>query len=220
MPTGSPASPPQHDSPRHDSAAATLEAPAPVAKPLARWAFLLSPRWLLGLGAASLLIQGGAYYWFHKRTAEAPPAVGREMKLGSFEYGRFNTREKQFQRGRFDLSVRLVENLGTSQRRQLEHQEQRFQQAVEETMRRARAADFNDPRFIRLRNHIQQRLNDELGFDWADEVMVNNPMVERPKDEAAASPADPAAGDDTNGSTDTQAPAAEPPAKSDSPSDR
>jgi hypothetical protein len=39
-------------------------------------------------------------------------------------------------------------------------------------MRRLRASDLADPRFVRLRNRFQERLNDELGFEGIDEVIV------------------------------------------------
>ncbi len=149
-----------------------------------------SARWLLlGLIGFTLLLNGGAYYWFRLRNAESPPpTVSRDLALGTFEYSRFDPSENRFQRGQFDLSLRIIENLSPAHAGQLEHQEQRLQQAVEDTLRHMRAVDFTEPHLIRLRNRIEQRLNDELGFDWIEEVEISNQLVERLRPEKPSEP--------------------------------
>jgi hypothetical protein len=154
------------------------------------WGFLVSPRWLIGLAAVSLLSHTAAFYWFRLRKPEPPPVMSREMPLGTYEFSRFSSRENHLNRGQFDIFLRLADHLSTSQWRQIEREEHQLQQAAEEALRRLRSADFNDPHFVRLKDHIQERLNDELGFEGVAEVIVSNLTAERAAQDKPPTPSD------------------------------
>jgi hypothetical protein len=135
------------------------------------WARFLTWRWLIAALAIILLLDATIIYWFRFRTADDAPAVSREIALGSFEFARSNG-EQQIYRGQFDLFVRLSDRLDRSQRRQFLREQPRLQKAVEETLRHLRLADFTDLRLTRLKNRVQERLDDEFGFDAVEEVLI------------------------------------------------
>jgi hypothetical protein len=53
-----------------------------------------------------------------------------------------------------------------------------LQRAAEEALWRLRPADFADRRLTRLKNRLQQELNDALGFDAIAEIVVSNFVIE------------------------------------------
>ena len=94
------------------------------------------------------------------------------MVLGTFEYNRVSSHDKQAKRGQLDVTLHLAANLDAAKYREVHNREKELQAAVEDAMRHLRASDLADPRLVRLRNRFQERLNDELGFDGIDEVIV------------------------------------------------
>jgi len=116
------------------------------------------------------------------------------MVLGTFEYNRINPRDKQIKHGQFVVTLRLAEKLDAAKFREVHNQEKGLQAAVEEAMRRLRASDYADPRFVRLKNRFQERLNEELGFDGIEEVLVANvPEAIEPEQTGPEQSADPQA---------------------------
>ena len=87
------------------------------------------------------------------------------MVLGAFAYNRVSSRDKQVNHGQIIVTLHLAANLNAAKFREVHDQEKGLQDAVEEAMRRLRASDLSDPRYVRLRNRFQERLNEELGFD-------------------------------------------------------
>ncbi len=139
----------------------------------AQWSGLFSWRWLIAAVALLFLVEAAMIYWFRVRTPHDAPLITGEIALGSFEFARPGG-DNQIYRGQFDLFVRLADRLDTSQQQQFLREPQRLQQAVEETLRRLRLADFTELRLTRLKTRVQDRLNDELGFEAVEEVLVAN----------------------------------------------
>jgi hypothetical protein len=118
------------------------------------------------------------------------------MVLGEFEFSRFSPRDKQLKHGQILVTLHLAANLDAAKFRRVHDQEKDLQAAVEEAMRRMRASDFADARSMRLKNHIQERLNDELGFEGIDEVVVSSVPDQIAPDQATAEPQ--GSGDEVN----------------------
>ena len=175
--------------------AAKPSAAVQPASPDARWAKFMSPKYLLAIAAILIAVNSAAFFALRMRSHSAPPAKrNQEMVLGTFEFNRINPRDKQLKHGQFVVTLRLAENLDATKFRAVHNQEKVMQQAVEEAMRRMRASDFTDPRFIRLKNRFQERLNEELGFDGIEEVIVTNvPEQAAPDQTAPEQSADPQA---------------------------
>jgi hypothetical protein len=121
----------------------------------------------------SFLLEAAIIHWFCFRTPDETPVITGEIALGSFEFVRVSG-DKQLYRGQFDLFVNLCDRIDASRQKQFLRELPRLQQAVEETVRRLRLADFTDLRLSRLKTRVQDRLNDELGFDAVEEVLVAN----------------------------------------------
>jgi hypothetical protein len=159
------------------------------------WATLATPKYLAALAVVVIVANSAAFYFLRLRSHAHPPAKrSQEMVLGAFEFSRVDPRDKQLKHGQFVVTLHLVENLDAAKFREVHDQEKGLQAAVEEAMRRLRASDLADPRFVRLKNRFQERLNEELGFDGIDEVIVTKvPEPSAEEQDAQEQPADPQA---------------------------
>jgi hypothetical protein len=159
--------------PRRGGARAVADAgEAPAAG--SGWRRISKWRWLVGAVLVLLVVEGAIVYWLRTRAAPVAESFPKEVPLGVFEFTRSNGRESRVLRGQFDLFVRLTDELTASQQRQFIQHQPQLQKAVEEALLRLRAADFSDLRLVRLKNRVQEQLNDELGFDGIAEVLVSN----------------------------------------------
>jgi flagellar basal body-associated protein FliL len=131
-------------------------------------------KWLIGALLVVFVVEGAILYWFRTRAAPDAASLPKEIPLGVFEFTRSNGRESRVLRGQFDLFVRMTDELTASQQRQFVQHQPQLQKAVEEALLRLRAADFSDLRLVRLKNRVQEQLNDELGFDGIAEVLISN----------------------------------------------
>jgi hypothetical protein len=159
---------------RREPHPALAEPPGESERSGSEWIRLFSSRWLIAAVAISFLLETAIIYWFRMRSPQEAAIVVEEIPLGSFDFSRSGDRDKPVYRGQFDLFVRLSDRLESSDRQQFMREQPRLQQAVEDTLRRLRLADFTDLRLSRLKSRVQERLNDELGFDAVTEVLVSN----------------------------------------------
>jgi hypothetical protein len=139
-----------------------------------RWQTLAGAvTFLLGVQIVGLLVarhSGG----------DATPKVSRTLSLGRFEFSRPAARDKAPLHGSLDVSLQLVDDLTSAERRKITDAAAALQQTADECLRRARVADFADARLFRLRNQVQDRLNEALGFEAVAEVNVANFHLDDP----------------------------------------
>jgi hypothetical protein len=138
------------------------------------WFPVFKWRWLVGAVLMLFVVEGAIVFWLRTRVAPVAESLPKEIPLGVFEFTRSNGRESRVLRGQFDLFIRLTDELTASQQRQFIQHQPQLQKAVEEALLRLRAADFSDLRLVRLKNRVQEQLNDELGFDGIAEVLISN----------------------------------------------
>jgi len=200
--TKSPSSGPNSHEPAPHSPAKPSAAPATQGF---RWETLASPKSLGALVAVAIVANAAAFYFLrHSSAAAAPAKRDQKMVLGAFDYNRVSPRDKQLTHGEIIVTLHLAAGLDAAKFREVHDQEKSLQAAVEEAMRRVRSSDLADSRYVRLRNRFQERLNDELGFEAIDDVIV----TKAPEPSADEQTADPQAGDPQ--AADPHAPSGEP----------
>jgi len=179
-------------------------APRPKVGPTSRFAMLANPKHLAAVAAVAIAANLVAFYFLRLRYSPPPSQQPNlEMPLGAFDYIRMNPRDKQVKRGQILVTLRLSAKLDAKKLRNVHDQETDLRAAVEDAMRRVRASDLADMRFTRLRNRLLERLNEQLGIDGIEEVVVKN---------APESAADPSSDPQAAGSDIADAP---PPAATD-----
>jgi flagellar basal body-associated protein FliL len=167
--------------------AAGVKAPKPkgrpeptAAAPCAAWLRLLSARLIFAVLALLAVANAAAWYWLHVSRA-AEPAADRDqtLALGSFEFNRVNPRDQRLYHGQFDVTIHLFDELDAAQVRDVSRQRGELERTVSAALLRMRAADFTDPRLVRLKDLLQERLNDALDFEAIDNIQIDNLTVER-----------------------------------------
>ncbi len=133
----------------------------------------LASRWLIGIVVAGLIAEVAIVLWLRHRVPADSPPLPAEVAIGTFEFNRSSSRDSRLYHGQFDVSLRPAD-LDNNQRAAVREAQRRFPKAVEEAIRRVRAADFLDPHLTRLTDRIMRQLNEELGFDGIEEVMISN----------------------------------------------
>ena len=141
--------------------------------------FTVTTRWVLGLLAGVAIFDLSVWWWSHRRAAEPTAAQSAELMLGTFEFNRVNPRDGRMVQGQFDVTLRLADGLDAVARDRISKQQRPMQRAAEAALERMRAADFTDPHRLRLKDRLLDRLNETVGFDAIDEVIVENLSLER-----------------------------------------
>lgn len=142
------------------------------------WRALFTPRALLILLVASLVGHGVAFYWtrLHVRGdgTESPEAA-----LGTFQFVGTGPQNSSVKSAEFDLHISLLPGVDRSARARLADVRYRVQESVEELLRRARGADFEDPGLEELKRQLQEQINTTLGMRAVDQVIVTDLRLER-----------------------------------------
>jgi flagellar basal body-associated protein FliL len=134
----------------------------------------------MGILAVSVLVDAAAWYWLRARSAAVSSAdKDQVVRLGTFEFNRVNPHDQRLYHGQFDVSIHLADELDAAHVRDVARQLRELQRTVTATLMRLRASDFSDPHLLRLKDRLQERLNDALGFEAIDNLLIDNLSVER-----------------------------------------
>ena len=146
-------------------------------------------RWVIGLLAGVAMFDLGVWWWAHRKAAESPATQSAELALGTFGFSRLNPRDGKLYEGQFDLTLRLSEGIDAEARQRAGRQLTHLQRAAEDVLQRLRAVDFTEPRLARLKDRLRDRLNDVLGSDAIEELIVDNFQIDRLNPAPGGSPA-------------------------------
>lgn len=136
------------------------------------WRRLLTKRWLPILCVVTLLLHGLMLFSWRSALSGNQEQVS-EIELGEF---RFINSEKNARlcQAEFDIHVSLL--LGTERAGSKRLAEKRYlvQQGIEELLRQAHAADFEDPTLAELKRQIQEKINESVEMRTVDTVIITN----------------------------------------------
>lgn len=161
---------PRTDNPEAESAA------APPAK--TPWSAMLRRNGLIALLTLSVTANalGFAYLKLRNHASEAPPSP--EVALGTFQFHADGAEHGAIKGAKFSLHLAFAPLMDKGGRDRLAARKHRVQQDVEELLRRAHGADFDDPRLRELKRQIQQQINETLGMQAVADVIVTELAVD------------------------------------------
>jgi flagellar basal body-associated protein FliL len=109
-----------------------------------------------------------------KASVHAAP-LSPEISLGAFWYETTTAASREKIRAEFKLHLQLLEQIDGAARERLDARKFKVQQNIEELLRRAHNADFEDPSLTELKRQIQTQVNETLGMRGAiEEVIVTD----------------------------------------------
>jgi flagellar basal body-associated protein FliL len=154
---------------------------------------------LMVLVALSLVAHAAGFAWSHYLAGrDVSPEEGTEVALGSYHFKADPAEHGLVDAAEFSLFVALIEEVDRPSRQALARRQNRVRQDVEELLRQAHGADFEDPSLGELKRQFQERINESLGLRAVADVIITDVRIHR-----NARPAKPA----------TQTAGAEPPAE-------
>lgn len=171
------------DEPRpaeHESREAPEDAPAaPENRYRLALQRLLAPRTLVALLIASIVIHAIGVWAFSMRLRHARQQAPTEIALGQYEFVADSTPTDGITRARFNLHISLLSEVDAAARRELAQRRFKVQQGVEELLRQAHGADFEDPTLAELKREIQELINLNLGLRAVSEVIITDFSAQR-----------------------------------------
>ncbi len=113
------------------------------------------------------------------RPAAATQAVSPEFELGSFEFESPDPARAPIRGAKFSLYISLLDGVDRKAREQLFSSRHRVQESVEELLRSAHGADFEDPDLSGLKRQVQEQLNGVLGMRAIADVIITDLRLQR-----------------------------------------
>ncbi len=148
--------------------------PGAARKWLARLTGRLSLGVLLGISIGLHVL--GVWY-FRDQSTEAPPSG--EVTIGKFEFHDRGSPATAIAAASFRLHVGLLEAIEDRGRTAIDQRRFRVQESVEQLLREAHGADFEDAGLPELKRALQERINRVLGFRAVEDVIVTDLAIER-----------------------------------------
>ena len=114
----------------------------------------------------------------HALTGSSTESTEGEVSLGQFDFMNTVDQHDSVVKADFQLHVRLLDGIDKAARKLLSDRKYRVQQDVEELLRRAHGADFEDPSLSELKRQLQETVNQSLELRAVDEVIITELAIE------------------------------------------
>lgn len=177
------------DTPKVAEASAAAAAPAKAAKPrlVGRILGLLKQNLIVAFICGLVLIHAGLFAAWKLRSGPAP--LSNEVALGDFSFESELLPGNTVRSAVFRLHISLLDRAAYRGRVLLVARQAKLQQEIEQLLRQAHGADFEDPTLTELKRQLQALVNKTLGERVVEEVIITDLVVERAVAEPSALPA-------------------------------
>ncbi len=129
---------------------------------------------------------GLAYYRSIANSQDHDPSD--EITLGPFFFVATESEPGQVTDAKFQLHIDLIPQMDALARQELETHPHRVRQDVEELLRQAHGADFDDPFLTGLKERLRHRINQSLGMRAVATVIVTDLEMNRRASASATPP--------------------------------
>jgi len=138
---------------------------------------LRQPLWICVL-VGTTVVAHGLLIMVHALTGSSAENTEGEVSLGRFGFMNTVDQHNSVVKADFQLHVRLLDQIDKAARKLLTDRKYRVQQDVEELLRRAHGADFEDPSLSELKRQLQETVNQSLELRAVDEVIITELAIE------------------------------------------
>lgn len=143
------------------------------------WRKWFTPKWIAVLMALSVGLHLVGYWYYCRLADEVAEGRTPEITLGSFRFDDAENPDHSLRSAQFNLHVSLLREVEGTARGRLAARRFKVQQGVEELLRQAHAADFDDPNLSELKRLLQEQVNEAIGLRAVDEVIITDLEFER-----------------------------------------
>jgi flagellar basal body-associated protein FliL len=125
-------------------------------------------------------------FGYLRSSAGAAPTTP-EITLGEFRFEHAGEGAASILGAEFQLHIGLLPEVDRDARARLSARRFKVQQSIEELLRRAHSADFEDPSLSELKRQFQEQINTSLGIRAVSEIIITDLAIRRSEPVAAAS---------------------------------
>ena len=138
------------------------------------WKRLLTLKWFVVLLVLTIVVQGG-FFTYYQCVARTPaPTPDAEVGLGDFGFRAGQAEKGRIVAAEFSLHLALLPQFTEAAHLRLETHKFRVQQDIEELLRQAHGADFDDPTLTELKRQLQEQVNETLGIRAIADVIITD----------------------------------------------
>jgi hypothetical protein len=142
------------------------------------WWRFLTQRWFAALVVALLVIPIVGFLFLRPKSAPPTPVVPpTEITLGEFRFTGGKGQDCCLAEVDFALAVTLLSQVDDSARTALAAHRLRVQQAIEQLLRTAHSADFDDPPLTELKRRIREQIDRTLNMRAVSEIIITDLKV-------------------------------------------
>ena len=139
------------------------------------WKRLFTLRWFVVLLVVTIVVQGGFFTYYQLAAGTPTPTpVESEVSLGDFAFRAGQAEKARIVAAQFSLHIALLPQLGEAAHACLKTRKFRVQQDIEELLRQAHGADFDDPTLAELKRQLQEQVNETLGIRAIADVIITD----------------------------------------------
>jgi hypothetical protein len=156
------------------------------------WRRFIAKRWFVALVVALLVVPTAGFVCLRPRPKPQPVVPPAEITLGMFQFAGGKGQDCCIAEAEFALAITLLSQVDDAARESLAARRLRVQQGVEQLLRNAHSADFDDPSLVELKRQMREQIDQTLGMRAIGEIIITDLKVRH--GEHAAPPAAVAAG--------------------------
>jgi flagellar basal body-associated protein FliL len=134
--------------------------------------------WAIAALVLWTVANAAAFAFFRGQTHLPEEVPSPEIALGEFKFRADPADSGPLATARFSLHIAFAPPSDRAGRERLAERKFRVQQDVEELLRRAHGADFDDPSLRGLKRQIQEQINETLGLRAVADVIITNLTLE------------------------------------------
>jgi flagellar basal body-associated protein FliL len=150
---------------------------------------ILKQHWLMAVVGLSLVLHGGGFAYFTIAGRAKAEPLPPEVTLGAFHFVANGDLGATIRSADFTLHIGLENPQDKLVRQQLVTAQARVRQSVEQLLRQAHPADFEDPTLSDLKRQLQTEVNQTLGVRAVAEAIITDFSVQRGPASASVAPA-------------------------------
>jgi hypothetical protein len=142
------------------------------------WRRFFTKRWFAALVVALLVVPIAGFIFLRPTSAPPTPVVPpTEISLGEFRFTGGKGQDCCLAEADFALAITLLSQVDDSARTALAAHRLRVQQGIEQLLRTAHSADFDDPPLTVLKRQIREQIDRTLNMRAVGEIIITDLKV-------------------------------------------
>ena len=134
----------------------------------------MAKRWFVALVVVLLVVPVAGVVCLRPKPVPPPPVPPTEVTLGEFQFTGGKGQDCCIAEAQFALAITLLAPTDEAARETLAARRLRVQQGIEQLLRSAHSADFDDPSLVELKRQMREQIDQTLGLRAVSEIIITD----------------------------------------------